>query len=294
MTYILNPDKYIRPNILLCPFKLSDNPELESVTDEEIFKDFDEEFILTKDGREAINLALLDILPQYSIKNLKVLIVTSSNSDYVSSCVTSSIEKYGEWTTKDTGDYNVIFLIHEFGATASLPDNVKLNVPIIEDFAPSLFLYGSTGVDSNYQIFSFTKFFPVQEGGLLIGLSYGKKDSLKLSNYTLNVLRKEWPKRENIRIVRKSVEAKLIEGFVRMGFSPFYSDYLMMTPWALMISNERKISNLGNLKEYFDAHGILIGVFHGHDAFYIPCHQNLGNIEIDYILRVFQNFIENA
>jgi len=292
MSLVLNPDQYIRPNILLCPFEFSKvkhySPDLN-----EIMSHFESGAKLTLNGREAILAALLDILDYHKLTACEVLIVTSSNSSYVSSCVTSTIERIGKWTMDVKRDYNVIFIVHEFGVKAKLPPGIRKDVPIIEDFAPSFFLMGRTEINSDYKIVSFPKFFSVQEGGLVIGLKKRFDVSRKISPYTIGILAYELDRQESIKQQRKMVELKLISGFSKLGFSPFYSDHSDITPWSLMISNDSKISSLSRLKKYFDMHGILLGIFHGHDAFYIPSHQNLTDVEVDYIIRVFESYILN-
>ena len=292
MSLLLNPDQYIRPNILLCPFEFSNvkhyTPDLNS-----IMRHFESGAKLTTNGREAILAALLDILDYNKLTACKVLIVTSSNSSYVSSCVTSTIERVGKWTMDVKTDYNVIFIVHEFGVRAKLPPGIKKGVPIIEDFAPSFFLMGRTEISSDYKIVSFPKFFSVQEGGMVIGLKNSFDVSRKLSPYTIGILAYELDRQESIKQQRKKVELKLINGFSNLGFSPFFSDHSDILPWSLMISNDSQISSLPRLKTYFDMHGILLGIFHGHDAFYIPSHQNLTDVEVDYIIRVFESYILN-
>lgn len=292
MRLIINPDKYIKPNILLNPFDHKIDYNTLSSTNN-ILDYFKEKSTITKDGREAICLSLIDAVKSNNINNLSVLIVTSSSSNYVSSCVTKSIEKYGTWTMDSSDNYNCIFLIHEFGCFANLPENTISNVPLIEDFAPSFFLYKKSSVKSNYQIFSFSKFFSVQEGGLVSGLQNSNTSNYKLTDYTLSILQYELNNLTSLVEKRNKNGNSIINEFIKLGFLPFYDNYLQLIPWAVMIKNHKKIKDLEKLKVYFENHGILMGIFYGNDSFYLPSHQNLDKFEIDYIINVFKSFLEN-
>ena len=294
MRLIFNPDKYIKPNILLNPFDHRidyGNLKVKDNLYNTISNIFSDNYVITKDGREAIDLALKDIIKLNNINNLNVLIITSSLGKYVSSCVTNSIENFGSWTMNPRDKYNCIFIIHEFGSLAKIPDIIKDNIPVIEDFAPSFFLKKISTIKSKYKIFSFPKFFSVQEGGLITGINDNNKRNYKLTDYTASILEYELVNVSSLIKKRKEVESTILKEFIKLGFKPFYDDYLNLIPWVLMIKNENKIKDLKQLKLHFENHGILIGVFYGNDSFYLPCHQNLDKFEINYIINVFKNFL---
>ncbi len=113
-------------------------------------------------------------------KDDEVFITTTIDGHYVSSCVTSAIEQTMKWSRELGPKTKAIFLIHEFGfkhpkLKEMRAEANKRGIPLIEDCA-----YGwgtdGCGVTGDYVIYSFTKEFPVQHGGIVVGKGYSHKE----------------------------------------------------------------------------------------------------------------------
>src|SRR5437667_6187557 len=90
-------------------------------------------FTLTRNGREAISLALEDL---GLAADDEVLIETTSGGPYVSRCVTDGISRFCRWSRRQSEHTRAIFLIHEFGFPARMSDELTgSGLPIIEDCA---------------------------------------------------------------------------------------------------------------------------------------------------------------
>ncbi len=103
-------------------------------------------------------------------------ITTTTDTHYVSSCVTSAIEQSAKWSRTLGPKTQAIFVIHEFGfphprlqELRAIADERK--IPLIEDCA---YGWSTTDIGSigDFAIYSLTKSFPVQFGGYLVGKSF--------------------------------------------------------------------------------------------------------------------------
>lgn len=110
----------------------------------------------------------------------EVFITTTTDGHYVSSCVTSAIEQSAKWSRTLGPKTKAIFLIHEFGfkhpkLAEMRAEADKRGIPLIEDCA---YGWGTTGCGTtgDYVIYSFTKEFPVQHGGIVVGKGYTHKE----------------------------------------------------------------------------------------------------------------------
>jgi len=120
--------------------------------------------------------AIQSILSQLNLSaEDEVFVTNSTDSTYVSSCVTCTIFNHCKPSRVLTDKTRVIFIIHEHGIAHSLTASLKheaanRNIPLIEDCAHS---YGTTfnkmptGTFGDYSIFSLSKVFPIPEGGIL-------------------------------------------------------------------------------------------------------------------------------
>ena len=101
-----------------------------------------------------------------------VTILTTSGNFYISSCVTEEIEKFCQWNREITPETKVILVNHEFGTIyPDMKNLVSLGIPIIEDCCPSFFSQDNdnkAGRYGDFAVYSFSKIFPIQFGGLLV------------------------------------------------------------------------------------------------------------------------------
>ncbi|NNC70791.1 MAG: DegT/DnrJ/EryC1/StrS aminotransferase family protein, partial [Flavobacteriaceae bacterium] len=167
--YIIDPDPFVAPAYRISPFRTSDisfNNELDesSLIDTYFSKRFvNRKFVYCKNARNAIYLALT----HYNLKEDDyVTILTTTNNFYISSCVTSEIEKFCKWSREITPATKVIFVNHEFGYPfENLEGLKKYKLPIIEDCAHAFFSSDENhniGKVGDFVIYSFPKMFPIQ------------------------------------------------------------------------------------------------------------------------------------
>lgn len=302
--FVLNPDPYSLPSYRIGPFRTSDiafNHTLPVDCSIDIY--FNERFPLRKyyytiNGRSAINRALAYYMLE---KNDVVTILTTTGNFYVSSCVTNEIEKFCKWSRSIEKNTRLIFVIHEFGYPfAELKKLRKYNVPIIEDCASSFFSTdenATIGKIGDFVIYSFPKMFPIQIGGLLVCNQNVKFTNTKLvddqiSHYIRNVLSYYINRKDQI-IHKRIQNYKRIKTLLgSLGFEERFKLEDGIVPGVFMFRKNNLNIDLPKLKEYMYAHGIQCSVFYGEESFFIPAHQHLNEIDIQYFGEVIKSFIE--
>jgi hypothetical protein len=173
--FIVNPDPYLLPTFRISPFAtsfLSENEKLpfDNFADTYLDNKFNKkQWVYTINGRQAIEQALKN----YNLNPTDVVtILTTSGNKYISSCVTSSIEKFCQWNRELSADTKIIFVNHEFGYPFQQMEKLlALNIPIIEDCCTTFFSNDDNnklGKYGDYAIYSLPKFFPIQVGGILV------------------------------------------------------------------------------------------------------------------------------
>ncbi len=303
--FVLNPDPYSLPTYRIGPFKTDDvgnNAKLSS--DDFAFHYFNNRFGAGKwqytfNGREAIQIAL----EKYNLQSTDlVTILTTSQNFYISSCVTKEIESFCQWNREIVPETKLIFVNHEFGYP--YPEMEKLvatGLPIIEDCCTTFFSqdqFGKLGQYSDFSVFSFPKFLPLQIGGLLVNnADVAVKESQRLNEkelvYIQNVLSYYLRKDEAILKTRKENWDYAIAKFSKFGLTPRFQHNAMTVPSALVLQNNGTIKDLNQFKTFLYNHGIQNSVFYGEDAFFIPVHQNLTFADLDYFYEVIQFYIQN-
>jgi hypothetical protein len=260
----------------------------------------DKDFIYTKNGREAINIALAS----YSLKNDDVVsILTTTDNFYISGCVTKEIEKFCKWSRTIVPETKVIFVNHEFGYPHnSLPKLKDHKLPIIEDCAGTFFSQDKNndiGETGDFVIYSFPKMFPLQIGGLLVSNlpnridKRNQIDDLKL-RHIKNVLSYHIKSKEEIINKRIFNYNYLKDNFESLGFSErFQLDYGIV-PGVFMFRTDKQKLDLPELKKYFYCHGVQCSVFYGEESFFIPVHQSLNEKDMLYFYEVIKSFINKT
>ena len=121
-----------------------------------------------EDGRTA----LLASLKEINLKKADIVsILTSSNSQYISSCVTTTVDKICVYNREIVPETKAVIAISEFGYEIDL---LKIrNIfegPIIQDnaYAFPLFFRDRGCVEPQFSIYSMPKFWGGKSGGLLI------------------------------------------------------------------------------------------------------------------------------
>ena len=100
-----------------------------------------------------------------------VTILTTSQSKYISACVTDAAKRHGKWSRIFEEDTAAVVVIHEWGFAyphmAALTKTCRArNIPLIEDCARAFGTYinGGCGRHGDYVILSAHKFFGVKKG----------------------------------------------------------------------------------------------------------------------------------
>lgn len=245
-------------------------------------------YCFTKSGSDALELSL-------SVQNLakddEVAIFTTTGNYYVSGCVTRTIEKFCKWGRSVTPRSKVILIIHEFGKIFKDTDRLsKLGLPIIEDFAHAFSaLIGEKYVfRSDFNIFSLSKFLPVQYGGLLLTRD---RSCENVENTFVKKCFFSYSKNfEKIFKLRKQNYDLIETAFKELGFSAFFDFAGHENPGVFMFNVDVSKERLQDLKSYVQSHGIECSVFYGQSAFFIPCHHRLRSTDIKYFSQVIANF----
>lgn len=302
--FVINPDPYSTPTYRIGPFTtkdLSDNAGLqESNAIDHYFSErfADQGFTYTKNGREAIHIAL----SYYKLdKSDMVTILTTSGNFYISGCVTQEIEKFCRWNREITPETKVIFINHEFGTIyPDMKSLVSLGIPIIEDCCPSFFSQdhdNKAGRYGDFAVYSFSKIFPIQFGGLLVSNnklpSEGSTIDKESLDYIKKVLSHHILRKDQLLEKRASIHKYGVERFRQLGFTERFAWSKLTVPYAFLLNNNGIVRDLPALKTFLWRHGIHSSVFYGEDAFFLPSHQNLTEKDVDYFLAVTGAFITN-
>lgn len=306
--FVINPDLYSAPSYRIGAFITSSVARNALLYDKWASVAIDyfnhrfgkDNWIMTKNGREAIAIALRTLNLQY---DRKVTILTPSNNFYISSCVTETIEMFSQWNRVESSDTGAYFVNHEFGYLYSDMENlVKEGRPVIEDCCTTFFSQnssGNIGKLGDYAIYSFPKFFGIQIGGLLVGERVKDntdfRDKIFLSSieqeYILKVVGYELSQVNELLERRRHIFEYASNLFQDIGFSLRFSHQEGIVPSLLLLNNHGIINDLQAHKEFLYKHGIQNSVFYGEDAFFLPCHQHLTEQDMDYFQFVVKNFI---
>lgn len=244
-------------------------------------------FLLTKSGREAIDLAIGDLGLD---SDDEVLIETTSGSPYISRCVTDHISRCCRWSQRRSARTRAVFVIHEFGFPARLSSElIASGLPVIEDCA---YAYGSQNEEGSvgrlgdYVIYSFSKAMPVPYGGLLksrprpagsSGLSAAAARELPL------LLAHYLPGLPAAYARRRAIFEEYRRRFSDEGWQPLFEPGPAVVPHAFVLSmpDQRQAEAI---KPRLTAAGILSSVFYRGGGYYLPNHQSLSPAAVDYIV----------
>lgn len=304
--YKHNPDLFLRPSYRISPFATSDVSRVSrqkcNLNINQLLREFfgNREYRLTESGRMAIEVVLEEIGVN---KQDLVSIVTTSNNYYVSSCVTSTIEKHCRWNRTIGAETAAILVIHEFGCLYKSVDSLKkYGIPIIEDFAHS-FASKNTSSEKfserlvgDYAVFSLPKFIPIQFGGVVVApkLRVSKEHTDQKIRACLEAELAEFLGQvQSVINTRKEVFYLLAEKFKAFGFPPFFEYSEGEAPGVFMFKTNLSQEELQNLKIHTQSYGIESSVFYGESAFFIPCHHRLTTVDIDYFYEVVAMFIND-
>lgn len=221
-----------------------------------------------------------------------VTITTTTETHYVSSCVTSAIKQAAPWNRKIDEATGAIFVIHEFGfphpklaELRKIADEKK--IPLIEDCA---YAWNTEGIGDtgDFVIYSLTKAFPLQFGGYLVGKEftheelwneYGCSDRGK-HEYTERRLA-HWLQEEDQSSKRRREN---YEWYTKLfGEERTYfplEDAVEPGAYILKMENENSMEETSAFVRSF---GIECGNYWKNSAIILPVHQRLGSVHREYI-----------
>ena len=301
----MNPDEYYSPSYRISPFRTSDIAKNLSLPHKvNAIKTLNnrfqsKEWCYTKSGKEGISLALEALGLN---RDDCVTILTTSNNIYISGCVTREIEKVCQWSREIQPNTAALFVNHEFGYPfRKLRDLEKYNLPIIEDACHSYLANtdkSDMGLVGDFIIFSLPKIYPIQFGGLLY---YRGNHSIKSSvefgsdieSYLSSVVSFYQNELEAIKLTRLKNYYELVDRFARLDCLPRFKIMKHDVPGVFLFSVPQGL-NLNQMREYGWKHGIECSVFYGENAFFIPVHQCLRELDLDYFYAVFLNFFNGS
>jgi len=304
--FILSPDPFLMPAYRISPFTTADIRINNCLPDSDLINEYLIErfgfgkFVYTLNGRDAINMAI----SHYDLKEDDVVtILTTSENFYISGCVTKEIEKFCKWSRKMEADTRLIFVNHEFGYPYD--DLIKLKeykLPIIEDCANSFFSKdknNSIGEVGDFVIYSFPKMFPLQVGGLLVANRKTNSEgenriAPEMLRHIKNVLSNYINTEKEITNKRINNYNYLKEKFGSLGFVERFNLEPGVIPSVFMFRTDTQNLNLPELKNHFYSHGVQCSIFYGEETFFIPAHQTLTELDMDYFFEIMKSFIKSS
>ena len=250
--------------------------------------------LLTHSAKEALDLALEQL--QLALHQ-EVWIVTTTGNTYISSCVTTTIQKHCEWSRAYSSKTAAILVNHEFGfCYADMRALRKYNLPIIEDCAYSMYSNNSeksAGNVGDFVIYSMAKMFPVSSGGLLLanGSNALPKSSLsKEEQRYFHAVFTHYHKHSHAIIAqRRSVFQIFTNAFAALGLHSRFDLAEGDVPGAFLFQAPNK--DLVKLKSQLQNLGIECSVFYGEDTFYLPCHQRMTESHVQYLSSLIKTIL---
>ena len=299
--FVINPEKFRIPQYYISPFSTDCIAKNYKILQSGLFVNHDllahyfGNFICFESGKSALYHAL----SHYQLsENDEVYIITTSGNRYISGCVTGEIEKFCKWSRQLSEKTKVVLINHEFGKVYREMDTVlKLNLPLIEDMAMSLFSTDDnrqTGNYGDFTIFSLPKFFPMQWGGILkINTpDYQVKPlelNVDLSTGLQKLLTFYLTDAGTIKNIRKNNNKLFQDHLSQFDFKSRFDYDNNETPSVYMCSTPTFV-NLDGLKIFLQQNGVEASVFYGENAFFVPVHQNLKEEDIIFITSLINYY----
>lgn len=224
--------------------------------------------------------------------NDEVYISTTTDSPYISSCVTNAIEETCKWSREINLNTKVIFVIHEFGFFNDKIVALKTyceenNIILVEDCAYA-WQSGQAGYFGDYVIYSLTKFFPTQFGGYLVGKKFDYK-------YMWDMFGCADSGKEEKCLAELSAYGSQVEPFIQKRIDnyrylenifgqekSFFALKPEETPGAFVLKVESE-ERMKEISAFIRTFGIECGNYYYNKAIFFPVHQNLAKSHLDYI-----------
>lgn len=222
----------------------------------------------------------------------EVYISTTTDSPYVSSCVTSAIEQTCAWSRTINVNTKIVFVIHEFGFfNGKVVELQKYcqehNIILVEDCAYA-WQSGQAGDFGDYVVYSLPKFFPMQFGGFLVGKKFDYE-------YVWNTFGCADSGKEEKCLTKLSYYGPQVEHFVQKRIDNYRYLENMFGPeksffnlkhgeapgaFVLRIESEERMKEISAFVRTF---GVECGNYYYNNAIFLPVHQNLTKSHLDYM-----------
>lgn len=298
--WILTDDEFMKPSYRISPFSTSciaKNCSFPPASkDYQYFSNkhpgYYQQYLIK--ARHGITDALINL--RLSEKDIVTVLTTTGNL-YISGCVTKAIEAVCKWNREISEATKAIVVVHEFGTVYPTMDTLyQLGIPVIEDFAHSFNSTSAYSGQSDYIIYSFPKYFPIQYGGIILSrneftarpmIDEVQEDYLKRVisahvDHIAEYAEKRW-KNYNY----------LLKQFAAYSCSPRFTFTSQETPSVFMFCPPEEVDLIA-LKKFMQTHGIECSVFYGEQAFFIPLHDKLQKPDLDYFIFVYDEFIKRG
>lgn len=219
-------------------------------------------------------------------------ISTTTDSPYISSCVTSAIEKTGRWSRTLSPKTKVVFVIHEFGffndKVAALKKYCQDRGLILVEDCAYAWQSGQAGNFGDYIIYSLTKFFPMQFGGYLAGKKFDYK-------YMWNNFGCADAGKEEKCLVELAGYGAQAEEFAEKRLANYWylenifgpeKSFFNLRPGEVPGAFVLKIETEDSMKAisaFVRSFGVECGNYYHNQAIYLPIHQNLTKNHLDYM-----------
>ncbi|MBT6052782.1 MAG: DegT/DnrJ/EryC1/StrS aminotransferase family protein [Candidatus Scalindua sp.] len=210
------PLEQIKENGLTKNFYLR---SIENDSHRELSEIIGSDYTVFESGKAAIRALIEDLK---LTRNDEVLITTTTDTSFVSTCVSATIFNYCKISRILTENTKAIFIIHNFGFPHTGLKQLRLiaderMIPLIEDCAFGFDSYNDEGIRlgsiGDFSIYSLPKIFPIEYGGILSGKNHLK--SRNSDEYLAKQI-KEWvPKLWHIKKMRTSNYLLLFREFSR-------------------------------------------------------------------------------
>lgn len=298
--FVISNDNFLQPCYRISPFTTKDiakNIDIASISCNNRVINHKlgiDNFTFTVSGRDALKKAL----GHFNLhKSDVVTILTTTGNFYISSCVTKEIEKICSWSRKIEENTRLLLVNHEFGFPyENLSGLLKHHLPIIEDCAHSFASQNeecSVGKIGDFVVYSLPKIFPVQFGGILVSnkhdyikntLTSNEKGYLeKITNYYIPTL-------DEIKHKRKENYSYMEKKIALLNAAPRFQIQSRYCPGVFMFRLDG--CDLPSLKLFMQRHGVESSVFYNEAAFFVPIHQSLDNMDLDYFICLIENFLK--
>jgi hypothetical protein len=272
-------------------YNFTEDDILKSSVLDDFTKYFNSNVTITPDGRTAISVLLKSLGLR---SNDEVFITTTFETQYVSSCVTSAIFNICKPSREFNDKTKVIFVIHEFGIPHPNIESLYYlakykNIILIEDCAHTITLRPN----SDYQIYSLSKIYPISCGGLIVGnneLLYNFNNyQKKIINYVDLVMSKYF--KYTIKYSdRKRINFKILKDMFKcINIYPIFDiDSNIVPSYHFPI----KVKNPYEVVEEIKRHKIECGVWHGSNIIVLPIGPFLNKNHLNKIFEITKQAIK--